>query len=64
MTVVLILVVIAAFIAIAVTALKWYVVTAAILLYIEGKGYTLPTADEVEACTKAAIKHMVRDYMS
>lgn len=47
-------------IALVLCASKWlayWTSSAALLLYIQGKGYTLPSDEEMKACMKAAIQN-------
>lgn len=44
-------------------AYTWKVSAAAVLYYIESKGYMPPNNEEMKACIKEVNKHMVEDYL-
>lgn len=50
-------------IALVVCASKWlsyWISSAALLLYIQGKEYTLPSEEEMKACMKAVIQNATK----
>lgn len=42
-------------------SIKWKITTAALIYYMELKGYTLPNKTEMEICTQKVIKHTIND---
>lgn len=40
--------------------IKWYISSAALIYYIEKKGYKLPNDKEMEECTAFVTKHLLK----
>lgn len=45
----------------AVMILKWKIATHAMIYFMEKKGYTQPTSEEMAECTEFVGKHMLKD---
>lgn len=47
----------------AIGRIKWKVSTCALLCYLEKKGYTQPSDDEIAECTEYAARHILSDFL-